>query len=78
MARKTIAQLEHALEEANCNTQHAFNRGIDKGKRDEQASFSQQKEAIRLQQQMAAAKLIEEIGRMASRVGYMLDKVNSR
>lgn len=76
--KKTKAQLESELGDAISNARRAFDHGVETGRLREQASFNQQKETIRLQQQQAAAKLMEEIGRMASRVGYMIDKVNAK
>ena len=76
--KRTKAMLEEELAAANYRAQESFNRGIDTGRLREQQAFNQQKEVIRLQQQQAAAILMEEIGRMASRVGYMIDKVNAK
>ena len=47
-----------------------------RGREEEKATFKYDREAAKLQQLQAAAKLMEEITRAASRIGYMIGKIN--
>lgn len=78
MARLTKAEKD-AIELQNQqrrSEQAAFERGLFKGAEAAKLSMEQEYKQAKLQQMQAAAKLLEEMGRMASRFGYMIGKIN--
>lgn len=78
MPRLTKAQKD-AIELQNQqrrSEQAAFERGLFKGAEAAKLSMEQEYKSAKLQQMQAAAKIAEEVGRMASRLGYMIGKIN--
>lgn len=73
MPRKTltqrIAELDSIVAEAKFK---AFHEGVEAARKEHSAQLS----AAKLAQQQVAAKLMEEAGRIMSRAGYMIGKIN--
>ena len=53
-----------------------YSLGLRAGMEAQKLSMQGEFASAKLQQLQAAAKLMEEMGRMASRIGYMVGKIN--
>lgn len=73
MPRLTKAFHEAEIERT---TQQAFSNGKRLGAHEKEQELKHEFAVAKLQQMQAAAKLAEEVGRMASRIGYMIGKIN--
>lgn len=73
----TKAQLieQHEQELARVHSSQ-YHKGFALGVEDAERKLKHEREAAKLQQLQAAAKLMEEITRAASRIGYMIGKIN--
>lgn len=73
MPRLTKASHEADLQSAKTRS---YNEGYEYGLVAREQLLKEQFQSAKLQQLQAAAKLMEECGRMASRIGYMVGKIN--
>jgi hypothetical protein len=79
MASKALTKaqlIDQHLQELRQTAYAEYEAGKSAGRQAERDGFNHQKEAAKLQQLQAAAKLMEEITRAASRIGYMIGKIN--
>jgi hypothetical protein len=73
MPRLTVAELETRIGEARLA---GYQAGIHAGDEAASGRYKYQLEQAKLQQAHAAIKLMEEAGRIMSRAGYMIGKIN--
>lgn len=74
MPRKTLAQRMSELDSIVADAKHqAFHEGVKAAEEQLKNQYS----AAKLAQMQAAAKLMEEAGRVMSRAGYMVGKINN-
>lgn len=74
MPRKTLTQ---RLSELDAVVKAAESRAFYEGKNAAQAELKEQFASAKLAQMQAAVKLMEEAGRVMSRAGYMIGKINN-
>lgn len=73
VAKLTKAQL---IEQHRDEVHMANIAGVREGRQQVNEEFARRYDRARLEQLQAAAKLMEEAGRIMSRAGYMIGKIN--